>query len=55
MWAVGLEKVMLTGFDIAPHTRFERHSHAAEQITLVLEGCFSSSLGAARCGSAPAR
>lgn len=38
MWAVALEKTMLTYFDIAPLSRFETHAHASEQITLVLEG-----------------
>jgi quercetin dioxygenase-like cupin family protein len=38
MWAVGLEKAMLTYFDMAPNTQFPEHSHEAEQITLVLEG-----------------
>ncbi len=38
MWAVGLEKSMLTYFEMAPDTIFPDHSHEAEQITLVLEG-----------------
>ncbi len=38
MWAVGLEKSMLTYFEMAPDTLFPDHSHEAEQITLVLEG-----------------
>ncbi|TAL27362.1 MAG: cupin domain-containing protein [Nitrospirae bacterium] len=38
MWAVGLEKAMLTYFEMEPHTKFPEHSHEAEQITLVLEG-----------------
>ena len=38
MWAVALEKAMLTYFEVEPHTRFERHSHEAEQITMVLKG-----------------
>lgn len=38
MWAVGLEKAMLTYFEMAPDTQFPEHSHEAEQITLVLEG-----------------
>lgn len=38
MWAVGLEKAMLTYFEMAPDTQFPMHSHEAEQITLVLEG-----------------
>ncbi len=38
MWAVGLEKTMLTYFEMAPNTQFPGHSHEAEQITLILEG-----------------
>lgn len=38
MWAVALEKTMLTYFEVQPHSRFESHSHESEQITLVLEG-----------------
>lgn len=38
MWAVGLEKAMLTYFEMEPNTTFPEHSHQAEQITLVLEG-----------------
>jgi len=38
MWAVGLDKAMLTYFEMSPNTRFPEHSHEAEQITLVLEG-----------------
>jgi len=38
MWAVGLEKAMLTYFEMAPNTQFPDHSHEAEQITLVIEG-----------------
>lgn len=38
MWAIGLEKSMLTYFELAPNTKFPEHSHEAEQITLVLEG-----------------
>jgi quercetin dioxygenase-like cupin family protein len=38
MWAVGLEKAMLTYFEMAPDTQFPEHSHEAEQITLILEG-----------------
>lgn len=38
MWAVGLERAMLTYFEMAPNTQFPEHSHEAEQITLVLEG-----------------
>jgi N-acetylglutamate synthase-like GNAT family acetyltransferase len=38
MWAVGLEKAMLTYFEMEPNTVFSEHSHESEQITLVLEG-----------------
>lgn len=38
MWAVGLEKTMLTYFDLEPDTKFPEHSHEAEQITVVIEG-----------------
>jgi quercetin dioxygenase-like cupin family protein len=37
-WAVALERAMLTYFEVAPGTRFERHQHEAEQITFVLTG-----------------
>lgn len=38
MWAIGLEKSMLTYFEMEADTVFPEHSHEAEQITLVLEG-----------------
>lgn len=38
MWGVALEKSMFTYFEIEPHSRFEKHSHQSEQITMVLEG-----------------
>jgi len=38
MWAVALEKAMPTYFEVEPHSRFEKHSHESEQITMVLEG-----------------
>lgn len=38
MWAVALDKTMLTYFEVEPNSRFENHSHESEQITLVLEG-----------------
>jgi mannose-6-phosphate isomerase-like protein (cupin superfamily) len=38
MWAVALERAMLTCYEIAPGARFETHQHEAEQITLVLVG-----------------
>lgn len=37
-WSVALERTQLTCFEVPPHARFERHSHASEQITLVLDG-----------------
>ena len=38
MWAIGLDKAMLTYFEMSPNTQFPDHSHEAEQITLILEG-----------------
>jgi len=38
MWAVALQSTMLTYFEVEPHSRFDRHSHESEQITMVLEG-----------------
>ncbi|MBI5634403.1 MAG: cupin domain-containing protein [Nitrospirae bacterium] len=38
MWAVGLEKSMLTYFEMEGNTAFPEHSHESEQITMVLEG-----------------
>ena|SRR5512143_2728791 len=38
MWAVGIEKSMLTYFELEPNTVFPEHAHEAEQITLILEG-----------------
>ncbi len=38
MWAVSLEHTMLTYFEVAPHSRFEPHTHPSEQITMVLTG-----------------
>ena len=38
MWAVGLEHVQMTYFEVDPGTRFERHRHEGEQITSVVEG-----------------
>lgn len=38
MWAVGLEKAMLTYFEMETNTVFPEHHHEAEQITLVIEG-----------------
>lgn len=45
MWAVGLEKAMLTYFELAPDTKFPEHSHEAEQITMVLEGALTFGYG----------
>lgn len=38
MWAVSLDKTMMTYFEVEPYSRFENHSHESEQITLVLKG-----------------
>jgi hypothetical protein len=38
MWAVALEHVLMTYFEVDPGTRFERHRHEGEQITSVVEG-----------------
>ncbi len=38
MWAVSLQQTMLTYFEVAPRSRFGPHSHASEQITMVLSG-----------------
>ena len=38
MWAVALDRAMLTYYEIGPQARFDTHQHEAEQITLVLEG-----------------
>ncbi len=38
MWAVALEKSMLSYFKLEPNMQFPEHAHEAEQITLVLEG-----------------
>jgi len=48
MWAVALERTMLTYFEVEPGCRFERHAHEAEQITLVLEGELVFELGGDR-------
>ncbi len=52
MWAVALDRTMLTYFEIAPGGRFPGHRHEAEQITLVLEGelWFELSEGEVRLG-----
>lgn len=38
MWAVALEKTMLTCFTVDANTGFPEHSHESEQITMVLSG-----------------
>jgi len=38
MWAVSLDKTMLTYFEVSPNCSFENHSHESEQITFVLDG-----------------
>lgn len=38
MWAVALERSMLTYFEVEPNSRFDTHKHESEQITLVLAG-----------------
>jgi quercetin dioxygenase-like cupin family protein len=38
MWAVALDKAMLTYFEVEPNSQFYMHKHQSEQITLVLEG-----------------
>ena len=38
MWAVALEKAMLTYFEVEANSHFDMHKHEGEQITLVLEG-----------------
>lgn len=37
-WGISLDKTMLTYFEVKPRSRFQRHKHASEQITLVLQG-----------------
>lgn len=37
-WAVALEKLMFTWFEVPPFTTFSAHQHKSEQITYVLEG-----------------
>jgi amino-acid N-acetyltransferase len=38
MWAMGLEHVLMTYFEVDPGSRFERHQHEGEQITSVVDG-----------------
>jgi quercetin dioxygenase-like cupin family protein len=50
MWTVSLQHTMLTYFEVAPHSRFESHSHESEQITMVLSGeLFFEVEGVAHC------
>lgn len=50
MWAVALKRTMLTYFEVAPHSRFEAHSHESEQITMALTGeLFFEVEGVAHC------
>jgi len=37
-WGVALDRTLLTYFEVEPNSRFERHQHHSEQITMVLEG-----------------
>ena len=52
MWVVTLEKTMFTYFEVEPYSRFERHDHESEQITMVLEGAlyFEVDSGVIRVG-----
>jgi len=43
-WGVALQHTQLTYFEVEPDCRFERHQHASEQITMVLEGELSFEL-----------
>ena len=38
MWGVALENTLLTYFEVEPNSKFEKHQHISEQITMVLEG-----------------
>ena len=50
MWAVSLERTMLTYFEVAAQSRFETHCHESEQITMVLSGELHFQVGrAAHC------
>ena len=37
-WAVKLDKLMFTWFEVSPFSSFPAHAHESEQITYVLEG-----------------
>ncbi len=45
LWAVALERAMLTRFQVDPGARFEEHQHESEQITLVLSGTLVFEVG----------
>ncbi|MBI4243697.1 MAG: GNAT family N-acetyltransferase [Planctomycetes bacterium] len=38
MWGITLDNIQFTYFEVEPQTRFEKHNHESEQITMVLEG-----------------
>lgn len=38
LWAVSLQKTMMTYFTVEPDSSFAEHSHESEQITMVLSG-----------------
>jgi amino-acid N-acetyltransferase len=38
MWEVSLDQTMLTYFEVKPCSRFSKHRHKSEQITMVLKG-----------------
>ena len=52
MWAVALDRAMLTYFEVQPDAAFETHTHESEQITFVLEGAlvFKTESGTFRVG-----
>jgi len=45
MWAIGLNRAMLTYFEVERHTRFDTHAHEGEQITTVVDGELFFALG----------
>jgi len=38
MWGVSLDNTLLTYFEIDSDSKFDKHTHESEQITMVLEG-----------------
>jgi len=52
LWAVSLQKTMMTYFTVEPNSNFAGHSHESEQITMVLSGelFFSMEEGTHRVG-----